>query len=51
MRRSRLAAAQKPDLVIHVGDYYYRETPCPAGEAKCAGSPFGWGRLSGASPD
>jgi len=36
-----LAARQKPDLVVHVGDYYYRETPCPAGEAKCAGSPFG----------
>jgi hypothetical protein len=36
-----LAAAQKPDLVIHVGDYYYRETPCPAGLAVCAGSPFG----------
>lgn len=38
---SRRAAAQKPDLVIHVGDYYYRESPCPAGEAGCAGSPHG----------
>ena len=36
-----LAAAQKPDLVIHVGDYYYRETPCPEGDARCAGSPYG----------
>jgi Calcineurin-like phosphoesterase len=36
-----LAAAQKPDLVIHVGDYYYRETPCPDGDAGCAGSPYG----------
>lgn len=36
-----LAAAQKPDLVIHVGDYYYRETPCPAGNDKCKGSPYG----------
>jgi hypothetical protein len=35
------AAARKPDLVIHVGDYYYRESPCPAGEAGCAGSPHG----------
>jgi hypothetical protein len=36
---------QKPDLVIHVGDYYYRETPCSAAIAGCAGSPFGdnWG--------
>ena len=40
-RVSALAAAQKPDLVIHVGDYYYREKACPAGEAACAGSPFG----------
>jgi hypothetical protein len=38
---ARLAAARKPDLVIHVGDYYYRETPCPAGNAGCAGSPYG----------
>jgi hypothetical protein len=38
---SRLAAAHHPDLVIHVGDYYYRESPCPAGRAGCAGSPFG----------
>jgi hypothetical protein len=40
-RVAALAAAQKPDLVIHVGDYYYRETPCPAGNAGCAGSPYG----------
>jgi hypothetical protein len=33
-------AALHPDLVIHVGDYYYRETPCPAGVA-CSGSPYG----------
>lgn len=36
-----LAAAQRPDLVIHLGDYYYRERPCPAETAACAGSPFG----------
>jgi hypothetical protein len=35
------AAARNPDLVIHVGDYYYRESPCPAGETGCAGSPHG----------
>ena len=35
------AAAKRPDLVIHVGDYYYRESPCPANEAGCAGSPHG----------
>jgi hypothetical protein len=36
-----VAAQRKPDLVIHVGDYHYRETPCPAGDRGCAGSPFG----------
>ena len=35
------AAALKPDLVIHLGDYLYRETPCPASFAGCAGSPYG----------
>ena len=35
------AAARHPDLVIHVGDYYYRESPCPAAEPGCAGSPHG----------
>lgn len=37
------AAAFKPDLVVHVGDYHYREDPCPAGRAGCAGSPYGFG--------
>jgi len=37
------AAAAHPDLVIHVGDYAYREDPCPAGNAGCAGSPSGYG--------
>ncbi len=38
---ARLAAARHPDLVIHVGDYHYRETPCPASRPGCAGSPHG----------
>ncbi len=38
---ARAAAAWRPDLVIHVGDYYYRETPCPPGHTECAGSPYG----------
>lgn len=38
---ARLAAARKPDLVIHVGDYYYRETACPPGDSGCANSPHG----------
>jgi hypothetical protein len=39
-----LAAAQKPDLVLHVGDYAYRDNPCPAGLGyNCGGSPWGFG--------
>jgi Calcineurin-like phosphoesterase len=34
-------AADKPDLIIHVGDYHYRESPCPKSEPGCAGSPYG----------
>jgi len=36
-----VAATMKPDLVVHLGDYHYRETACPAGNLGCAGSPFG----------
>jgi hypothetical protein len=36
------AASAKPQLVIHVGDYLYREAPCPPGsENGCGGSPSG----------
>lgn len=36
------AAASKPDLIIHVGDYIYREAACPAEKTKdCGGSPWG----------
>lgn len=35
------AASLKPDLVIHVGDYLYRESACPPGNQGCAGSPWG----------
>ncbi len=35
------AAQTNPDLIIHVGDYHYRESECPADNAGCAGSPFG----------
>ena len=31
------AAELKPDLVVHVGDYLYRETACPQGRQDCAG--------------
>ncbi len=42
-RVAKLAAATNPDLVIHVGDYHYREGPCAPGNAGCAGSPWGYG--------
>jgi len=42
-RVAERAAAWKPDLVIHVGDYEYRETPCAPEKADCAGSPWGYG--------
>jgi len=35
------AAQEHPDLVIHVGDFLYRETPCKPGDDRCAGSPTG----------
>jgi hypothetical protein len=38
---TKAAAEWKPDLVIHVGDYYYRESPCPAGDKGCAGAHSG----------
>jgi len=34
------AATFKPDLIVHVGDFYYREFACPA-TANCSGSPTG----------
>jgi hypothetical protein len=37
---ARAIAAVHPDLVVHVGDYLYRERPCPP-LARCADSPYG----------
>ncbi len=37
------AAALHPDMVLHVGDYLYRENPCPQQEAACAQTPWGYG--------
>jgi len=36
-----LSATLKPDLVLHVGDFHYRESACPPGNDGCAGSPHG----------
>jgi hypothetical protein len=40
---AKTAASFAPDLVVHVGDYHYRENPCPENNAGCAGSPWGYG--------
>lgn len=37
---ARSIAAVHPDLIVHVGDYLYREKPCPL-LARCADSPYG----------
>ncbi len=37
------AAAWKPDAVVHVGDYLYRENPCAPGHPGCHGSAWGYG--------
>lgn len=40
---AKTAAGFQPDLVIHVGDYHYRENACTDGKLDCAGSPWGYG--------
>ncbi|MEI9953511.1 MAG: metallophosphoesterase [Pseudomonadota bacterium] len=37
------AAAIHPDLVLHVGDYHYRENACPPEVTGCQGSPWSYG--------
>ena len=40
---TNVAARFAPDLVVHVGDYHYRENACPPDVAGCQGSPWGYG--------
>lgn len=37
------AAKLKADLVVHIGDIHYRESPCPEERAGCAGATWGYG--------
>ena len=34
-------ADRKPQLLVHVGDYHYRESKCPPHDKGCKGSPYG----------
>lgn len=38
---AKQAAKWKPDLIIHVGDFLYREVACPSKKKGCTGSPHG----------
>jgi hypothetical protein len=38
---AKTVAAWNPDLIVHVGDYLYRESPCPAEMTGCQGNPHG----------
>ncbi|NDA46055.1 MAG: metallophosphoesterase [Alphaproteobacteria bacterium] len=40
-RLAKAAATVKPDLIVHVGDFYYREQACPLADRGCKGSVFG----------
>jgi hypothetical protein len=46
---STVAAGMHPDLVLHVGDYQYRDNPCGSdpmqspNQPQCAGTPWGYG--------
>jgi len=35
------AAQEHPDLMIHLGDYLYRESPCRPADSRCTGTPWG----------
>jgi hypothetical protein len=39
---AREAAKRNPDLIIHLGDYHYREAPCPDTQGACAGADWGY---------
>ena len=36
-------AKLSPDLVLHIGDFHYRENACPSDIAGCKNSPWGYG--------
>ncbi len=40
-RIAALIDKAEKDIILHVGDYHYREFPCAEGEKKCAGTVYG----------
>jgi hypothetical protein len=40
-RHAAAIAADAPSVVVHVGDFNYRENPCADGSSACGGSPYG----------
>ena len=42
-KMAHVASQWNPDLVIHLGDYLYRESACPQGNKGCKDSPWGNG--------
>jgi hypothetical protein len=36
-----IASQQRPSIIVHVGDFHYRENPCLDADPNCGGSPFG----------
>ncbi len=49
------AARQPAGLILHLGDYYYRETPCKGSSTPCIPGPYGdreaaGGRISSRPP-
>jgi hypothetical protein len=38
---AELAQRQTQPIIIHVGDFHYREKPCSDGDQSCGGTPFG----------
>ena len=34
-------ANKQPSLIVHLGDYYYREAPCKGSNENCARAPYG----------
>lgn len=42
-KTAKVVAKQNPDVIVHLGDYFYRESECPPGNKGCEGpTGFKW---------